>query len=154
MVCIWFIGGGDVREYRRRILDSIGLNAAEEQEMVDAWLLDSPKNYQIWNHRMWLVSKTKAYDHELKTILTVLDDDAKNYHAWQQRLFIYCLLIMPRQWVVSQSGIREHELDFTDRMITTDLRNNSAWNYRMWLLDGELKGANKLSCLANELKYG
>jgi len=85
----------------------------------EEWIFDSPKSYQVWQHRRWLVEKAADPSKELEVCASVLNNDAKNYNAWSHR-----------QWVVRTYGLWAAELAFAEAMLQEDFRNNSAWNHR------------------------
>lgn len=80
------------------------------------------KNYQIWHHRQWLVTKTNDPSRELSFTALLIQEDSKNYHAWSYR-----------QWVIKTFNLWEKELAYLDHLLTQDLRNNSAWNMRYFV---------------------
>jgi len=113
--------------WRRKCLEMMHANdwADSEIAFVDAWALKSPKNYQVWFHRRWLVERLKdvvpdLLASELSYLDEVFRDDAKNYNAWSHRIFLRKIFGSPLQ----------AELDFSERMILEDLKNNSAWSFR------------------------
>mmetsp|Transcript_4952 Transcript_4952/g.13425 ORF Transcript_4952/g.13425 Transcript_4952/m.13425 type:complete len:239 (-) Transcript_4952:580-1296(-) len=107
--------------YRRQILEGMEgeWDLADELAFSEEWIFDSPKSYQVWQHRRWLVEKAADPSKELEVCASVLNNDAKNYNAWSHR-----------QWVVRTYGLWAAELAFAEAMLQEDFRNNSAWNHR------------------------
>lgn len=68
---------------------------------------ESPKNYQVWYHRRFLVDAidggAEAAATELKFTKAILALDSKNYHAWSHR-----------QWVVKRFNAWDGELSFVE----------------------------------------
>ena len=95
---------------------------------IEAQVGETPKNYQLWNHRRWLAEQLSARGGapELNFTSAVLaSSDDKNYHAWAHR-----------QWVLRRFGMwgSAGEPAFAARLLAADARNNSAWNQRAALL--------------------
>lgn len=86
----------------------------------------SPKNYQLWEHRRFLVClATRNPNDEGSFVNAVLEEDEKNYHAWSHRA-----------WLLNTSGIDLHaQLEDAQKLIETDVRNNSAWSFRWNVTD-------------------
>ena len=119
--------------WRRKCLENMNHDdwSNSEIEFTNGWAIRSPKNYQVWFHRRWLVEHLKDYvvdleDSELQYLSKVLDCDSKNYNAWAHRFFITTLF---------GSSASPRELEFTEYMLNDDVLNNSAWSYRRQLLD-------------------
>lgn len=123
--------------YRRMIYDNLDKNLCEELSFIEATIMKSQKNYQVWEHYRYVLEKLKEkvdqnqledYDLQKLTsnfksfIRTVLKFDTKNYHAWQ-------LL----QWINKSWNQWEGELQYTEKLIDDDIRNNSAWNHRFYI---------------------
>lgn len=97
---------------------------------LDDWCCKSPKNYQIWFHRRWLVetirkvsivSDSDLLSFELDALEDLIELEPKHYNAWSHRLFVSNLF---------NSFSTSSELDFTQKLIDKDVYNNSAWSYR------------------------
>lgn len=131
----------------------------QEVGFVDDWCEKSPKNYQVWFHRRWLVeallhrglkSIPDLISSECSALKRLIDTEPKHYHGWGHRMYIANLF----------SLFESHsELEFSIRYISQDVRNNSAWNHRRrairnhpYLLNDEIGFAvSQISlCLGNE----
>lgn len=113
---------------RRDLLARLALTAPACLEEELAWLegqvTETPKNYQLWNHRRWLAEQfsSRGGVPELAFTSAVLaSSDDKNYHAWAHR-----------QWALRRfnMGADKGEPAFATRLLARDVRNNSAWNQR------------------------
>lgn len=114
--------------------------------------METPKNYQLWQHRQVIVDKMESAngDECPKIALTDLEDtkvqlslDAKNIHCWQYR-----------QWILRHFNLSlKSEFDYIDKLLIEDIYNNSAWNHRMFLIKAskEYKN-NKNSFLMKEFE--
>jgi geranylgeranyl transferase type-2 subunit alpha len=145
-----------------QILDLINLDL----QFLLPLLIQFPKCYWIWNHRLWLLeqanillpaAKTCAlWEEELQLVGKMLNRDGRNFHGWGYRRTIITNL--------EDSGrhgrsMTRSELDYTTKMINSNLSNFSAWHNRTQLIlkilaeqsaddeerkemldDGELKG--------------
>ncbi|KAI9219330.1 prenyltransferase alpha subunit repeat protein [Blastocladiella britannica] len=118
----------DVWRHRQLTLIELRSDLRVELRFVSDLILDSPKNYQLWQHREFIVERLNDGTDELKFVDTIFESDPKNYHAWYYR-----------QWVVIRFSLWDTELDLTDKLIVQDVRNNSAWTYRYFLLFGSSK---------------
>ena len=131
--------------WRRKCLEAMDHTdwASSEIAFANEWAIQSPKNYQVWFHRRWLVEQLKPFmadlqSSELSYLDRVFDEDSKNYNAWSHRLFVTTLF---------GTSASQEELDFTHRMLMKDIRNNSAWSYRRQLLDRMYpQGLDSLTC--------
>ena len=103
--------------------------------VLEDWCYQSPKNYQVWYHRRWLVekllelailSKEDLLSPELAAIEDLIHLEPKHYNAWSHRLFLANTFNL-----LSSSS----ELNFTKECINRDVRNNSAWSYRRHVLE-------------------
>jgi len=108
--------------------------------------LESPKNYQLWQHRRWILERLPETfrSRELDHTAEILQEDSKNYHAWAHR-----------QWAIKTFDLFAHELDFAASMIDSDCRNNSAWNQRWFVLQsrGKLDGPDSKEVVDQEIQY-
>jgi len=95
----------------------------KELEFSEKSAIESPKNYQIWYHRRWLVEKLNDPSKEFDLTCQMFEDDSKNYHAWAHR-----------QWCLEKYNLWDGELDYTNYLLKNDPRNNSAWNHRYWVI--------------------
>ena len=99
---------------------------------LDEWCHKTPKNYQVWFHRRWLIerllehgvlTKEHLYTNELERIHEFIENEPKHYNAWTHKLFLATIFdIFSRD--------PNAELAFTEKYIELDVRNNSAWSYR------------------------
>ena len=144
--------------WRRACLDSMSISdwKSYEVEFTSKWAEESPKNYQVWFHRRWLVEKQMRSDamlsneqkeallsEELRYVESTLENDAKNYNSFSHRVFVVQLLN-------SKEGVWEDELSFTDKLIAKDIRNNSAWSYRRQLFDRMYRTVDIPSTVVND----
>jgi protein farnesyltransferase/geranylgeranyltransferase type-1 subunit alpha len=106
----------------------------DEIEFVDEWCAKSPKNYQVWFHRRWLVdellrrSLIRSEDlmvKECSALEELIEREPKHYHAWSHRMYI------SNRFALTTSVT---EIEFSAKYIDLDVRNNSAWNYRRFAL--------------------
>lgn len=117
-------GETDRRGVCSAILDALNDNSLllNDFEYTDDLATENSKNYQIWHHRQWLVTKLNDPSRELEFTAVLIQADSKNYHAWSYR-----------QWVIKTFGLWEKELAYLDYLLMQDLRNNSAWNMRYFV---------------------
>ena len=121
--------------WRRKCLEKCGGQILlDEIRFVDDWCVKSPKNYQLWFHRRWLVEALLTRDLETVEALAasesaaldlLIDAEPKHYHGWSHRMFI-----------AKRLGLFESmsELDFSLKYILKDVRNNSAWSHRRYAI--------------------
>ena len=100
-----------------------------EMEFTADWIQSSPKNYQVWYHRRWLIDNhcRDNIESEQLFLSSILELDAKNYNCFSHRVFLFDLstkLDCDLETLVSA------EIAFTTTLIDKDIRNNSAWSYR------------------------
>lgn len=111
----------------------------EELEFIRAFTIETPKNYQLWQHRqiiMERIGSTEKAAEDLEATKVQLGLDAKNIHCWQYR-----------QWLVRHYNLPlESELKYTDTLLNQDVYNNSAWNHRMFLV----KASEEYKCNKEE----
>ena len=97
---------------------------------TDDWCCRSPKNYQIWFHRRWLVDQVHARGlletdavlaYELDALDQLIELEPKHYNAWSHRLYL-----AKKYDLFSTCS----EVEFAEKFIDLDVRNNSAWSYR------------------------
>lgn len=108
----------------------------EEIEYLNDIALRHIKNYQIWNHRQFIVTCLDDPTGEADFLGEMFAKDAKNYHVWSYR-----------QWLVKHFALwNQRELDDVERLLRVDVRNNSAWNHRWFLVfgrEGEMDAAGQ-----------
>lgn len=125
---------------------------------TDDAILESPKNYQVWNHRRFLVDKLGDGSQELRFTRQILGPeselpckDSKNYHAWSHRCdcvgsrchfgwsapphHVSGLFGLLRQWALARFNMWDRELGFVEELLEDDVRNNSAWNHRWFVIE-------------------
>lgn len=120
-----------------QILDIINLDL----HFLFPLLLQYPKCYWIWNHRVWLLQQATAYlrpeqarslwEEELKLVAKMLTRDSRNFHGWGYRRSVIASLEDAN--LGGQSLTRE-EYDYTTKMIRQNLSNFSAWHNRTQLI--------------------
>lgn len=100
---------------------------SQELDFIRQVTKESPKNYQLWQHRQLVLQRLSApeiAEVDLEETKEVLREDAKNIHCWQYR-----------QWLIEFFQLnRSGELQFVDALLKEDVYNNSAWNHRAFLL--------------------
>lgn len=127
--------------FRRKIIKHLKLDLADEKRYISSVILESPKNYQVWQHRKWIIETTKDPKDEKSFTSQLFSMDGKNYHAWQHR-----------QWVVLHFSLWDGELKFTEQLLNDDVMNNSAWNHRYYVVNGMNK-LNDEKSLDNEVNF-
>ncbi|PNH07640.1 Protein farnesyltransferase/geranylgeranyltransferase type-1 subunit alpha, partial [Tetrabaena socialis] len=118
---------------------------AAELDFTHGVMLESAKNYQLWNHRRLCALQLgpSGATREEEFTREAITFDEKNYHAWAHR-----------QAIVKMSGRWEAELEFAAEMIKRDVRNNTAWNQRMFVLQHMPRPAgDDAAWLRSELEY-
>jgi geranylgeranyl transferase type-2 subunit alpha len=118
-------------------------------------LIEFPKCYWIWNHRLWLLGQATAllpvptarriWQEELALVGKMLNRDSRNFHGWGYRRMVVSSLESPALNVLpegpvlnSKEGVlgsmANEEFEYTTKMIKTDLSNFSAWHNRTKLI--------------------
>jgi len=120
-----------------QILDIIRLDL----QFLLPLLIQFPKCYWIWNHRVWLLEQAthllpaaKArplWEEELRLAGKMLSRDSRNFHGWGYRRTIVDHLESDK---LNGKSMARDELDYTTRMISTNLSNFSAWHNRTKLI--------------------
>jgi protein farnesyltransferase/geranylgeranyltransferase type-1 subunit alpha len=105
--------------YRQRIIESLGYNLDEEFSLLQTICEKSPKPYQIWCHRMWLVLRCEEPPDETAFAQFVINRDEKNFHAWSYF-----------GWYADRFDKWEWLYHMTTKYVQHDLQNNSAWSAR------------------------
>ncbi|KAL3313364.1 hypothetical protein Ciccas_008034, partial [Cichlidogyrus casuarinus] len=125
-------------DYRRNIIGSIGYDLGPEKEFISEMVMNNPKNYQVWFHRQWVLTKeleqdssdialTKQAKSELEFLKEIFEDDSKNYHAWQYF-----------RWMCSKLNISPtKQLEYVGVLLVSDIYNNSAWNHRFYTVTND-----------------
>jgi geranylgeranyl transferase type-2 subunit alpha len=130
-----------------QILDIIRLDL----QFLLPLLIQFPKCYWIWNHRVWLLEQATTllpaakarpiWEEELRLTGKMLSRDSRNFHGWGYRRTIVDHL---ESNALDGKSMATDELDYTTRMINTNLSNFSAWHNRTKLISRILdeKGAD------------
>lgn len=115
-------------------------------------LIQFPKCYWIWNHRIWLLDQATTllpaakarpvWEEELRLASRMLSRDNRNFHGWGYRRTIVDNL---ESNALNGTSMAIDELDYTTRMVKTNLSNFSAWHNRTRLISKVLdeKGADE-----------
>lgn len=112
-----------------------------ELEFTIPLLMQFPKCYWLWNHRLWVLNEAikrlptaaarKVWETELGLIGKMLDKDRRNFHAWGYRRFVVAKLESPQ---LRGSTMVEAEFEYSTKMVHANLSNFSAWHYRSQLI--------------------
>ncbi|PHH81589.1 hypothetical protein CDD82_390 [Ophiocordyceps australis] len=104
-------------------------------------LLQHPKCYWIWNHRLWILDQAikhlpahqarSIWQDELALVSKLLHKDRRNFHAWGYRRHVVSHLESPD---LQGHSMVESEFHYTTTMISEDLSNFSAWHNRSQLI--------------------
>jgi protein farnesyltransferase/geranylgeranyltransferase type-1 subunit alpha len=105
--------------YRQRILLHLGYNLESELAFLRSLLEKTPKPYQLWCHRNWLIDRCEDPPDETEFAHFVLALDEKNFHAWSYF-----------GWYADRFSKWSWLFEITTRYIQKDSRNNSAWSAR------------------------
>jgi protein farnesyltransferase/geranylgeranyltransferase type-1 subunit alpha len=68
--------------YRQQIIAALGYSLDTELRHCFTCLQSSPKPYQIWCHRVWLMSREQNPPDESDFFTWVIAQDIWNFHAW------------------------------------------------------------------------
>lgn len=119
--------GTALRLYRAKCLTALGTPLRDELAWLNGVSLKHIKNYQIWHHRQFVITRLGDVEGEAEFIAQMLERDSKNYHVWSYR-----------QWLVSHFRLWDdaQEMEDVERYLRRDVRNNSAWNHRWFLVFG------------------
>ena len=120
-----------------QILDIIQLDL----QFLLPLLIQFPKCYWIWNHRIWLLDQATSllpaakarpiWEEELRLAGKMLSRDNRNIHGWGYRRTIIDNL---ESEALKGKSMATNELDYTKKMISTNLSNFSAWHNRTKLI--------------------
>lgn len=104
-------------------------------------LLEYPKCYWIWNHRLWLLNQGSFYltpggaralwDDELTLVSKMLTRDSRNFHGWGYRRTVIEKLESDE---LNGQSLSRAEYNYTTKMIGQNLSNFSAWHTRSRLI--------------------
>jgi geranylgeranyl transferase type-2 subunit alpha len=130
---------GELVEENRdsQILDIIQLDL----QFLLPLLIQFPKCYWVWNHRVWLLEQATTllpaakarhiWEEELRLAGKMLTRDNRNFHGWGYRRTIIDNL---ESKALDGKSMALEELDYTTKMIRTNLSNFSAWHNRTKLI--------------------
>jgi protein farnesyltransferase/geranylgeranyltransferase type-1 subunit alpha len=107
-------------------LNALNYSLEKELEYIREFTNETPKNYQLWQHRQMIIERMGSVfaAEDLEATKVHLEIDAKNIHCWQYR-----------QWILRSFKITSiDEFDYTEGLLARDVYNNSAWNHRMFLI--------------------
>ncbi|KKF95230.1 putative glutamine-dependent NAD(+) synthetase [Ceratocystis platani] len=104
-------------------------------------LMNHPKCYWIWDHRVWALEQTikrlpakmarAIWEEELALDSKMLLRDCRNFHAWGYRQKLTERLESSE---LLGSSMAQAEFSYTTEKINTDLSNFSAWHRRATLI--------------------
>jgi protein farnesyltransferase/geranylgeranyltransferase type-1 subunit alpha len=120
-------------------LHALNSSLVDELDYIRVYTQESPKNYQLWQHRQIIVERLgrAVAAEDLDVSGESLKTDPKNIHCWQYR-----------QWLLRRFDMwGEDEWRLTEELIDEDEFNNSAWNHRSFLLKHE-------TAMASDTKEG
>ncbi|WWD19103.1 hypothetical protein CI109_103561 [Kwoniella shandongensis] len=142
-----------VWQYRMATLLELKKDLEEELQLMNAFAVENLKSYQVWHHRLLLLTHISPQDpsSEIDYIHQALLPDPKNYHTWAYLHWLYSHFstlgrIPDEQW--------KHEQQWCEEMLRVDGRNNSAWGWR-WFLRVARPGAatSQADGVKEELNY-
>lgn len=120
-----------------QVLDIINLDL----QFLFPLLLQYPKCYWIWNHRLWLLQSASTYlpadearslwEDELKLVGKMLTRDSRNFHGWGYRRTVVAQL---EDLHLNGTSRAREEYEYTTKMIGQNLSNFSAWHNRSKLI--------------------
>lgn len=112
-------------------------------------LMEFPKCYWIWRHRLWSLGKaiellpvpvaSRIWEEELGLVGKMLHRDTRNFHAWGYRRYVVQKLESAQ---LHGSSRAESEFEYTTKMIRNDLSNFSAWHHRSQVIPQLLRDRN------------
>ncbi len=128
---------GELNEHER-ISQTLDLLHLDLQFLVPL-LLQFPKCYWIWNHRLWLLDQSSVllppdsslalWTEELGLVGKMLNRDSRNFHGWGYRR-----TVVDNIERLKATSMAKEEFDYTTKMIGTNLSNFSAWHNRSKLI--------------------
>jgi protein farnesyltransferase/geranylgeranyltransferase type-1 subunit alpha len=69
--------------YRQQIISALGYTPRFELDFITTLLQESPKPYQLWCHRTWIVSRCSEPPDESDLFDLIIPIDLTNFHAWR-----------------------------------------------------------------------
>jgi len=133
------VASGTINEDTRisNVLDIIQLDL----QFLFPLLLQFPKCYWIWNHRLWLLEQAtlllpapqarRLWEQELVLVGKMLSRDSRNFHGWGYRRIVVSSLESP---ALQGRSMSRAEFEYTKKMIGANLSNFSAWHNRTKLI--------------------
>lgn len=118
--------------------DELQKALAGELDLVMHLLLQNPKAYSLWYHRLWAIKRVAdpaLVAREFAIVQKMLAKDERNFHAWAYRLLL-------RRTV---GGSAEEELKFASEKIDSNFSNFSAWHFRSLYLREVHTGGHALA---------
>jgi protein farnesyltransferase/geranylgeranyltransferase type-1 subunit alpha len=128
------------RGYRMATLLALKKDLGEELELMNEFARVNLKSYQVWHHRLILMTHISPKDpqEEIDYIHEALLPDPKNYHTWAYLHWLFSHFadrITEKQW--------DEEQVWCESLLKSDARNNSAWGWRWYLYITRSKDASK-----------
>eukprot|EP01025_Chloroclados_australasicus_P065505 TRINITY_DN8925_c0_g4_i2.p1 TRINITY_DN8925_c0_g4~~TRINITY_DN8925_c0_g4_i2.p1 ORF type:complete len:269 (+),score=18.22 TRINITY_DN8925_c0_g4_i2:307-1113(+) len=136
-----------VWQYRWECLMALNDSLDGEWELCLQVLDQSPKNYQLFNHRrkcfdyLFKPGNTQVARRELEFAETAIDRDSKNYHAWSHRWYVLK--------VSNDDHLLRQEISYIEDRLRDDPFNNSAWNHRFAIF----QNFQYITDVSQEVKY-
>lgn len=126
--------------YRMATLLALKKDLGEELELMNEFARVNLKSYQVWHHRLTLMTHISPKDpqEEIDYIHEALLPDPKNYHTWAYLHWLFSHFadrITEKQW--------DEEQVWCESLLKSDARNNSAWGWRWYLYITRSKDASK-----------
>lgn len=123
--------------YRKEVFKKLAETKEEEEiqavysselNFIDSSLVNNPKSYCLWEHRVFCMRRMPDPDWatELKLTSKFLEYDERNFHCWDYRRFVVA--------ASPKSASAKDELNFTFDKISNNFSNYSSWHYRSKLL--------------------
>jgi len=119
----------------------INIDPQEEIYFMDRMMRESPKNFQILEHKKMFVNMVENWEPEIRFVQMMFSDDAKNYHAWSYLI-----------WLCQAFDLYEELKPFVETIIEKDVGNNSAWSFRYFLYNSRESKLNQENAV-NQIKY-
>jgi len=150
-----------IRQYRFSTLLALKSDLLEELALMNSFASENLKSYQVWHHRLTLLTHLNPDLALLKTEIAFIHEslipDAKNYHTWSYLHWIYTRFSSlsedmggnrfreQREWdaeiawceaMLDSDHVIGKEIsdDGEEELVKGDGRNNSAWGWRWYLM--------------------
>ena len=103
-------------KYRRDCIKKkvIKIHPMHELNFMDKMMEESPKNFQILDHKKMFVEMSKKWKPEIQFVKNMFNYDAKNYHAWAYLI-----------WLCEKFSLYEELKPMMEEMIDEDVGNSS-----------------------------